>query len=180
MADWGTSNSWGNTSNGSTAIGWGDASSGQQQNPEMVYDGTALGWDDAISFSGAGYIVLKPGEYDFTVQSFERSYFNGNDKQPGCPTVKMVFEVESQEGTATVTHTFFLRKWESSIDQIYNFFVSIGLATPDQRDNKVPIVPRWNEAVGRKGRFEIKNTPKKDDQTTFYNNVKKFVDPPKR
>ena len=177
---WNTTGSWGSAGNGSTAGGWGNAGSGQAQDSEMVYDGSALGWDDAISFSGAGYIVLKPGEYDFTVKSFERSYFNGNDKQPGCPTVKMSFDVEVPEGRTTVTHTFFLRKWETSINQIYNFFVSIGMVTPEQREDKVPIVPRWNEAVGRQGRFEIKNTLKKDDQATVYNNVKRFVDPPKR
>lgn len=173
---WGNSGSWGNSGYSSTgsAGNWGTPGGGQQ---DMVYDGTALGFDDAISYSGAGYIVLNPGEYDFTVKSFERGYFNGNEKQPGCPTVKMIFDVEVPEGNATVTHTFFLRKWESSIDQIYNFFVSIGMVSVQQREDKVAIVPKWNEAVGRKGRFEIKSTPKKDDQTVFYNNVKRFVDP---
>ena len=173
---WGNSGSWGNSGDSSTGStgNWGTPGGGQQ---DMVYDGTALGFDDAISYSGAGYIVLKPGEYDFTVKSFERGYFNGNEKQPGCPTVKMNFQVETPEGTATVTHTFFLRKWETSIDQIYNFFVSIGMVTVKQREDKVPIVPKWNESVGCKGRFEIRNTSKKDDQTVVYNNVKRFVDP---
>lgn len=172
---WGNTNgNWGNTNGG--AAGWGNAGNAQQGSG-MVYDGTALGFDDAISFSGAGYIVLQPGEYEFTVKSFERGYFNGNEKSPGCPTVKMNFDVEVPEGHTTVTHTFFLRKWESAIDQIYNFFVSIGMVSVKERENKVPIVPKWNEAVGCKGHFEIKSTPKKDDPTVIYNNVKKFVDP---
>lgn len=176
MSDWGNNASWGN--NAGNGGSWGNTTGNSQgQSTDMVYDGSALGFDDAISFSGGGYIVLKPGEYDFTVKSFERSYFNGNDKSPACPTVKMNFEVEVPEGSTTVTHTFFLRKWETSIDQIYNFFVSIGMVTVKQREDKVPIVPKWNESVGRKGRFEIRNTPKKDDPTTVYNNVKKFVDP---
>ena len=174
---WGNSN-WGNNTNGGAAASWGnDAVSGQGKKNEMIYDGSAIGFDDAISFSGNSYIVLKPGEYEFTVKSFERGYFNGNEKSPPCPTVKMNFEVETPDGNTTVMHTFFLRKWESAIDQIYNFFVSIGIATVQQRENKVPIIPKWNESVGRKGRFEIKNATKVDDKNIIYNNVKKFIDP---
>ena len=164
---------WGN--------GWGQQAASASMEPQTEYDGSALDWDDEISFSGAMYTVLKPGEYDFTVKSFERGYYNGSTdgKVSACPLAKVTFEVETPEGKATIQHTFFLRKWESSLDFIYNYFVSIGMVTPEQRDAKQPFTPNWQAAVGRHGRFEIKNTPKKDDPKVIYNNIKKFIDPPK-
>ena len=41
--------------------------------------GRELGWDDEIE-KGADYVLLPEGEYDFTIESFERS-----DKVPACP-----------------------------------------------------------------------------------------------
>lgn len=39
--------------------------------------GRELGWDDEIE-KGADYVLLPEGEYDFTIESFERGRFEGN------------------------------------------------------------------------------------------------------
>ncbi len=46
--------------------------------------GRELGWDDEIE-KGADYVLLPEGEYDFTIESFERGRFEGSDKVPACP-----------------------------------------------------------------------------------------------
>lgn len=46
--------------------------------------GRELGWDDEIE-KGADYVLLPEGEYDFTIESFERGRFEGSDKAPACP-----------------------------------------------------------------------------------------------
>ena len=38
--------------------------------------GRELGWDDEIE-KGADYVLLPEGEYDFTIESFERGRFEG-------------------------------------------------------------------------------------------------------
>lgn len=168
---WNTDNAWGSKG------GWNNSQQPEEANDG--FDGSPLDWGDSITFTGATYILLKPGVYDFTVKSFERGYYNGNEKMQGCPTAKVDFEVEADEGTTTVKHTFFLRKSSFALDFIYNFFVAIGQIPPEYRDEKKSFVPDWPKAIGCKGKFEIKSVGKKDDPKIQYNNIKRFIDPPK-
>lgn len=59
--------------------------------------GRELGWDDEIE-KGADYVLLPEGEYDFTIESFERGRFEGSDKVPACPRAELKVKVEAPEG----------------------------------------------------------------------------------
>lgn len=59
--------------------------------------GRELGWDDEIE-KGADYVLLPEGEYDFTIESFERGRFEGSDKAPACPRAELKVKVETSEG----------------------------------------------------------------------------------
>lgn len=48
------------------------------------YENKALGWDEEVEMGeGGDFILLPPGDYDFTVETFERARFEGSAKAPG-------------------------------------------------------------------------------------------------
>ena len=49
------------------------------------YENKALGWDEEVEMGeGGDFILLPPGDYDFTVETFERARFEGSAKAPAC------------------------------------------------------------------------------------------------
>ncbi len=68
--------------------------------------GRELGWDDEIE-KGADYVLLPEGEYDFTIESFERGRFEGSDKVPACPRAKIKVKVEAPEGMCLMNESLF-------------------------------------------------------------------------
>ena len=66
--------------------------------------GRELGWDDEIE-KGADYVLLPEGEYDFTIESFERGRFEGSDKVPACPRAELKVKVEAPEGMCLMNET---------------------------------------------------------------------------
>lgn len=131
----------------------------------------ALSWDDEeyTCEDAPEYILLKPGEYDFKVQSFERAYYNGNSEKniPPCPQAKVTLFIETPEGNALVYENFFLRlkvKW-----MFDNFFRALGVAKPNQ-----PYKPDWQRIVGMTGRCFIDN---REYNGKKYNQVKRYIFP---
>ena len=45
--------------------------------------GRELGWEDVIEKENQ-FIILPEGDYDFTVESFDRARHNGSEKVPAC------------------------------------------------------------------------------------------------
>ena len=69
--------------------------------------GRELGWDDEIE-KGADYVLLPEGEYDFTIESFERGRFEGSDKVPACPRAELKVKVEAPEGMCLMNESLLL------------------------------------------------------------------------
>ena len=69
--------------------------------------GRELGWDDEIE-KGADYVLLPEGEYDFTIESFERGRFEGSDKAPACPRAELKVKVETSEGMCMMNESLLL------------------------------------------------------------------------
>ena len=69
--------------------------------------GRELGWDDEIE-KGADYVLLPEGEYDFTIESFERGRFEGSDKAPACPRAELKVKVETSEGVCIMNESLLL------------------------------------------------------------------------
>lgn len=127
-----------------------------------------LGWDDEITQDAQEFIILPPGTYDFTIASFERGRFAGSDKMPACPLAVVHLDIidPTTGQKVSVRNQFLLHsRTEWTIAQ---FFTALGLKKKGE-----PMVPRWNEIVGKTGKCVIENTTYNDKT---YNGVKEFIE----
>ena len=155
-ATWGnTTTTWGNT-----------AAPAPQQEINQTEEEKVFGWDEAFTCEdGGGFVILEPGEYQFTVKNFERGYYNGSEKSKACPMAKLTLEVETPKGKARVTDSLFLKssaKW-----QMDNFFRCIGVAKVGQ-----PYTPNWNNIIGMTGMAKIKN---REYNGKNYNDIEAYL-----
>ena len=129
--------------------------------------GAELGWDDVIS-EESNFVLLDPGTYDFTINSFERKRYNGSAKMCACNMIELSLSVEGQ----TIKDRLYMNKkaeWRLS-----QFLVSISM-----KQKGVPCKPNWNAIPGAHGRCELGvHTYKKDNgDESKYNEVKAYIEP---
>lgn len=131
-----------------------------------------LGWDDEISNeSGVEYILLPPGDYDFTVVDFERARHEGSVKLPPCNKAILTLSIKTNEGEATIKHNLFLHQKTEGI--LCAFFRAIG-----QKKHGEPLRMDWSKVRGATGRCQIYvdeylNQNKEKRQS---NKIKKFYE----
>ncbi|RGL38987.1 hypothetical protein DXC69_02915 [Paenibacillus polymyxa] len=109
-----------------------------------------LGWDDEIQKEGGeGFVLLPPGDYNFTVSNFERGRFGGSDKMPACNQAKMEITVHSPEhGDVVLTHNLLLHSKTEGF--LSNFFAGVGLKKKGE-----PLKMNWPATLGRRGRLKL-------------------------
>ena len=95
-----------------------------------------LGWDDEIE-KDSEFILLPEGDYDFTVESFERGHHDGSEKIPSCPKAILKIRIEVEEGTAYITHNLFLHTKTEGL--LSAFFTGIG---QKQKGEKIRFYPK--------------------------------------
>lgn len=123
-----------------------------------------LGWDDVISSEGNEYILLPDGDYEFIVESYEKSRFNGSEKMPPCNQAIIKLRFETSSGRVTINHYFLL--YSTFKRKIFEFFECIGLAKKGEE-----LRMNWPRVPGARGRCQI---GKKNYNNKEYNEVKKF------
>lgn len=124
----------------------------------------ALGWDDEIKKEN-DFVLLQEGDYDFTVEGFERARFNGSEKMPACNQAILKIKVNGPEGSSIINHNLFLHsktEWALSA-----FFRAIGQKKKDE-----PLKMNWNTVVGSKGRCTVGIKIYNENK---YNEIKKFL-----
>ena len=94
-----------------------------------------LEWNDVIEKDGGDYVLLPEGDYDFTVESFDRGRHNGSDKLPPCNKAMLKLRVESPPGTAYINHNLFLHTL--TVGMLASFYASIGQKRAGQRGEAV-------------------------------------------
>ncbi len=128
-----------------------------------------LQWDDTITKDASDFILLPEGDYNFTVESFERGRHGGSEKLPPCNKAILTLRIEAQEGTARITHNLFLHsKTEGMLSA---FFTSIG-----QKKKGEPLKMNWGQVPGSSGRCKvgIHEYKNKDGEERKSNDIKKF------
>lgn len=132
-----------------------------------------LGWDEGFDkdFSENDFIVLPEGDYDFTVESFERARHEGSEWTPPCNKAILKLKIDTEEGSTIVVLNLYLCSKDSCRRTIYRFHESIGLV----KDGET-LKPNWNAGalVGQTGRAHIVQRPDKNDPSKIYNNIKSF------
>ena len=120
-------------------------------------------WDDEIE-KDSEFVLLPPGDYDFTVADFERGRFSGSEKLPPCPSAKVQLQIKKDGETATVFHKLYLHsRTEWGLTQ---FFTAIG-----QKKKGEKLTMDWSKVPGATGRAKI--SVREYDGREF-NEVKKF------
>jgi len=115
-------------------------------------EGREFSWDgDTITADGSDYILLPPGDYNFTISKFDRTRSQGSDKMPPCNMAVVYFEIHSDQGDVTVRENYLLHsKFEWKLSQLFS---SVGLKKKGE-----PCPLNFNALPGRSGRLKLKHT----------------------
>ena len=129
--------------------------------------GRELGWDDTIVKDDSDYEPVPEGDYDFTIEKYERARSKGEGKLPACNMAIVYFRVEDRDRTVTIKENFILHsamEWKLS-----ELFCGIG------RNKKGEALRmNWNQVTGATGRCRISLDPDKNNPDKKYNHVKKI------
>ena len=130
-----------------------------------------LDWDDAIETDGQEFVLLKDGDYNFTVTDFSRGRFPGSAKLPPCNKAEVTLQVTTPDGTAIIKTDFILYRtleWRISA-----FFRCIGMKRHGER-----LVMDWNSIIGKQGRahFKPRSYTDRDGNERQANDVDHFYD----
>jgi len=129
-----------------------------------------LNWDDTIERDGGGeFVLLTPGDYNFTVTKFERARYAGSQNLPPCNQAKLEITIHSPEhGDVIVFHNLFLHTKTEGL--LSAFFTAIG-----QKKKGEPLRMNWNTVVGSKGRCKIGHYKyTKDGRELVTNQIERF------
>lgn len=127
-----------------------------------------LGWDDTITKDSGEYVLLPEGDYNFTVESFERGRHMGSEKLPACNKAILTLSIEAPEGTAKITHNLFLHSKTEGL--LSAFFSSIG-----QKKKGEPLKMNWQKVTGSTGKCKVGiHTYSKDGEERKSNDIKRF------
>lgn len=141
---------------------------------DFVNEGYELNWDSEIENEGSEFVIVDPGDYNFTVVNFERGRFQGSAKMPPCNQAKLTIRLDIPDGICDMKHNLFLHtkmEWK-----LCEFFTSIG-----QRQSGQRVAMNWNTVIGAKGKCRVtkRSFPSKDDPTKirWANDIEKFYAP---
>lgn len=136
----------------------------------MAFDGHVIGWDDEV-VSDEAFILLDEGDYDFTVESFERGTFKGSAKIPQCPKLELKLKVSTPQGNVTVNYDIIM--WSTLEWKYSEFLRAIGMK---KHGEKAKI--NWNAMTGARGRarFYTRTYTKADGTEGKVNDVRRMYD----
>ncbi len=127
-----------------------------------------LDWGDSIE-KDSEFTLLKEGDYNFRVETFERARHPGSDKLPPCNKAIVSIHIDSPEGSTTIKHNLFLHtKCEGMLSA---FFEAIGQKKKGER-----ISMNWNMVPGSTGRCKVtvRNYKNKDGEDRQSNQISRF------
>ena len=135
----------------------------------MIENKKELQWDDVIEKDANEFLLLQEGDYDFTVESFERARHNGSEKLPPCNKAVLKLRIDSEQGTAYINHNLFLHTITEGM--LSAFFSSIG-----QKKKGEQLRMDWGRVPGSTGRAKvgIHTYKNKDGEESRSNDIKRF------
>lgn len=126
-----------------------------------------LGWEDTIK-NDSNFVELPEGDYDFTIDHFDRGRFDGSAKIPACNMAIVYFNVQGPDGqVASIRENFILHtKMEWKLSEL---FCSVGLKKKGEE-----LRMNWNALPGLTGRAHVTLDPDKNDPNKKYNHMGKL------
>lgn len=127
-----------------------------------------LMWDDVIEKDANEYVLLPEGDYDFTVEGFERARHPGSDKLPPCNKAVLRLRVDSDHGAAYINHNLFMHTITEGM--LSAFFASIGMKKKGE-----PLRMDWGRVPGSTGRAKVGiHNYEKNGEKRQANEIKRF------
>ena len=127
-----------------------------------------LGWDGEITCNSKNFVELPPGDYDFTIDRYERSYFNGSEKVRATDMAIVYFNIRTPDGQETQIRDSYilLKSFQWKIAQL---FVGVGLMKEGETKGM-----NWPALPGLSGRAKISLDPDRKDPSKKYNHIEKI------
>lgn len=124
-------------------------------------------WDDTITNESEDFEPLPAGDYDFTIDHFDRSRTSGDGKLPACNMAIVYFTIHGTDRDITVRENYVLH---SSMEwKLSQLFRSVGLKKKDE-----PLKMNWTALPGLRGKAKIKLIPGYKDPTKMYDAIDKL------
>lgn len=131
------------------------------------YRGKEIGWDEEVE-KGEEFTLLEAGDYDFTIETFERGRYEGSDKVPPCNRALLKVRVTNGKDSTVISESLLL--YDKMQWKLAEFFLSIGAEEVDGR-----VRMNWNIVPQATGRATIEVRTDSKDNTKKYNYVKKWL-----
>ena len=74
----------------------------------MAAEGRELGWEDSIKQDAQDYEPIPEGDYNVTIEKFDRSRSKGEGKLPPCNMAVVYFTVHVPEREVTIRENYVL------------------------------------------------------------------------
>lgn len=133
----------------------------------MGTEGRELSWDDNIQ-NDSSFVELPEGDYEFTIDHYERGRSQGSAKIPPSNMAIVFFNIRTPEGQeVTIKENYILHsrlEWKFS-----ELFCGVGLKKKGEE-----VRMNWNALPGLTGRAQISLDADKNDPSKKYNHIKKI------
>ena len=74
----------------------------------MATEGREFGWDDTIKEDAQEFEPLPEGDYNVTIEKFDRSRSSGSGKLPACNMAVVYFNVHAPNREITIRENYVL------------------------------------------------------------------------
>ena len=132
--------------------------------PDQVTEkelGWELGWEDTIQDDGQNFKPVPPGDYDVTIEKWERGRSKGEGKLPPCNMAIVYFTIHTPEREITVRENYTLH---SSLEwKLSELFCGVGLKKKGEA-----LRMNWSALPGKKARAKVGLKPGIKDPTKQY------------
>lgn len=133
----------------------------------MATEGREFGWDDTIKEDSQELKLLPEGDYNVTIEKFDRSRSSGSGKLPPCNMAVVYFIVHAPEGEVTIRENYVLH---SSLEwKLSELFRGVGLKKEGEE-----LRMDWGALPGKTARAKIGQRAGTKDPTKKYNFIEKL------
>lgn len=130
-------------------------------------EGRELGWEDTISKDSSEFEPIPEGDYDFTIEKYERARSQGKGKLPPCNMAVVYFRIADRDREVVIRENFILH---SSLEwKLSELFRGIGAKKEGEE-----VRMNWNLLPGATGRAQVSLDPDRNDPSKKYNHIKKI------
>ena len=130
-------------------------------------EGRELGWEDTISKDSSEFEAIPEGDYEFTIEKYERARSQGKGKLPPCNMAVVYFRIADRDREVVIRENFILH---SSLEwKLSELFRGIGAKKEGEE-----VRMNWNLLPGATGRAQVSLDPDRNDPSKKYNHIKKI------